>query len=314
MNLTKLFSRLKRSSGRKAPSQNAVLANPSILEAASIIKTAKKVAVLTGAGMSAESGITTFRAKEDGIWKAFDPSEVATPDAFKKNPHKVLAWHQSMREICKNAEPNAGHYAIAQMQSLFPEVIVITQNIDGLHQRAGSKFVLELHGHLFRMKGFCDSVMHEQGTVVHCPVCRGCTSPRIIWRPEHKDSIIEFTEILPDEVPRCPHCSGPLRPDVVWFNEGLDPYTLDAAWNIADGCDVLLVIGTSLRVQPVAGIPWRAAYKGVKVIEINPEPADATGFWTIRIQKTAAEALPELVLALTTPLKKIGHKEAIHRR
>lgn len=298
MKLSNLFSRLKLSLPRQRPGQKSVQSNAGIVEAANILKTAQKVAVLTGAGMSAESGIATFRAKEDGMWKAFDPSEVATPEGFKKDPLKVLAWHQAMRKTCQEAEPNAGHHAIARMQELFPELIVITQNIDGLHQRAGSKFVLELHGHLFRMKGFCDSATHQQGTSVHCPVCRGCTSPRIIWRPEHKDAIVEFTEIPTNEVPRCPHCSGPLRPDVVWFNEGLDPYVLDAAWNIADGCDVLLVIGTSLQVQPVSGIPWRAAYKGVKVIEVNPEPAEATGFWSVRIQGSAAEVLPQLVKSI----------------
>lgn len=295
MNPSKLLSSLKRSFSRTVQNQTTLPASPAILEAANILRTAKKVAVLTGAGMSAESGIATFRAKEDGVWKQFDPSEVATPEAFKKDPNKVLAWHQAMRVTCQDAEPNAGHHAIAQMQELFPEVIVITQNIDGLHQRAGSKFVLELHGHLFRMKGFCDAEMHAPGTPIHCPVCRGCTSPRIIWQPEHKDAIVEFTEIRPGEVPRCPHCSGPLRPDVVWFNEGLDPYVLDAAWNIADGCDVLFVIGTSLQVQPVSGIPWRAAYKGVKVIEINPEPAEVTGFWSVRIQGNAADVMPQLL-------------------
>lgn len=295
MNPSKLFSKLKRPFRRAVKNQTTLQVSPAILEAASILRTAKKVAVLTGAGMSAESGIATFRAKEGGVWHQFDPSEVATPEAFKKDPRKVLAWHQAMRVTCQDAEPNAGHHAIARMQELFPEVIVITQNIDGLHQRAGSKFVLELHGHLFRMKGFCDTAMHESGTHVHCPVCRGCTSPRIIWQPEHREAIVEFTEIPPSEMPRCPHCSGPLRPDVVWFNEGLDPYVLDAAWNIADGCDVLLVIGTSLQVQPVSGIPWRAAYKGVRVIEINPEPAEASGFWSVRIQGSAAEVLPLLL-------------------
>jgi len=295
MNMSKLFSRLKRTFYRTIRSQATLQVSPAILEAASVLRIAKKVAVLTGAGMSAESGIATFRAKEGGLWKQFDPSDVATPEAFKKDPHKVLAWHQAMLLTCLDAEPNAGHHAIARMQGLFPEVVIITQNIDGLHQRAGSKFVLELHGHLFRMKGFCDAAMHESATPVHCPVCRGCTSPRIIWQPEHKDTIVEITGIRLGEVPRCPHCSGPLRPDVVWFNEGLDPYVLDADWNIADGCDVLLVIGTSLQVQPVSGIPWRAAYKGVKVIEINPEPAEATGFWSVRIQGSAAEALPLLL-------------------
>jgi NAD-dependent deacetylase len=268
---------------------------PEWKETAKTIATAKKVAVLTGAGMSAESGIATFRAKEGGVWKQFNPSEVATPTAFKTNPHKVLAWHQSMRSICQRAEPNAGHYAITNLQALVPEVIVITQNIDGLHQRAGSKYVLEMHGHLFRMKGFCDADIHEQGTPVHCPVCRGCTRSRESWKPEYREAIVEFTEILPGEVPLCPHCSGALRPDIVWFNEGLDPYVLDAAWNIADGCDVLLVIGASLQVQPVSGIPWRAAYKGVKVIEINPEPAEVSGFWSARIQSSAAVALPLLL-------------------
>jgi NAD-dependent deacetylase len=270
-----------------------------IKAAADLIRGAQRVVVLTGAGMSAESGIATFRAKVGGVWQQFDPSEVATPQAFKNNPLRVLEWHQSMRKICRGAQPNAGHHAIAQMQDLFPEVIVLTQNIDNLHQRAGNKFVLELHGNLFRMKGFCDPAEHGPNrSTIHCPVCRGCTSPPVIWQPVHREAIVEFTEIVDGEVASCPHCGGPLRPDIVWFNEALDPYALDVAWRMADECDVMLVVGASLQVQPASGIPWRSAYKGVKVIEINPEPADATGFWTMRIPEKAAVALPQLVLAL----------------
>ncbi len=303
MSPTKFLTLLRSSFSRPKATPSAIETGPEWYVAAKILSSAKKIAVLTGAGISAESGITTFRAKENGVWKQFDPSEVATPAAFKRNPQKVLAWHQSMRSICQNAEPNPGHHAVAKLQTMFPEVIVITQNIDGLHQRAGSKFVLEMHGNLFRMKGFCDPEMHEKCMDIHCPVCLGCSSSRENWRPEYRNAIVEFTEILPGEVPQCPHCFGPLRPDVVWFNEGLDPYVLDAAWNVADGCDVLLVIGTSLQVQPVAGIPWRAAYKGVKVIEINQEPADMCGFWSVRIQSNAAEALPLLLKLIDEELE-----------
>ena len=155
--------------------------SPEIKAVAEIVRGAKSLTVLTGAGMSAESGIATFRAKVDGIWQQFDPSEVAMPKAFKNNPLRVLEWHQSMRKVCRGALPNAGHHAIAQMQDLFPEVIVLTQNIDNLHQRAGSKFVLPLHGDLFRMKGFCDPEQHAPNrTTVHCPVCRGCTDRKSV--------------------------------------------------------------------------------------------------------------------------------------
>ena len=298
MSTSKFFQRLKAFFPESSVTQSSTNCEPDWEEAVKLLANARKVAVLTGAGMSAESGIATFRAKENGVWKNFDPYEVATPSAFKKDPLKVLEWHQSMRSICQNAEPNAGHYAIAKMQEMFPEVIVLTQNIDSLHQRAGSKFVLELHGQLFRMKGFCDREMHDQGTTVHCPVCHGCSNPREKWNPKFRDSIVEFSEIVMGDVPRCPHCSGALRPDIVWFDESLDPYVLDAAWNIADGCDVLLVIGASLQVHPVSGMPWRAAYKGVKVIEINPEPAEATGFWSARIKLPAAVALPLLLKSI----------------
>ena len=145
MKPTKIFRRLRMLLSSSSAIPSSIELGPEWKEAAKSIATAKKVAVLTGAGMSAESGIATFRAKEGGVWKQFNPSEVATPMAFKTNPHKVLAWHQSMRSICQSAEPNAGHYAIANLQALVPEVIVITQNIDGLHQRAGSKYVLEMH-------------------------------------------------------------------------------------------------------------------------------------------------------------------------
>lgn len=293
------LSRLKNWRAASTAASEGGKLSPEIKAASEILRGAKRLAVLTGAGMSAESGIATFRAKVGGIWQQFDPSEVATPKAFKGNPLRVLEWHQSMRKDCLDAQPNAGHRAIAKMQDIFPEVIVLTQNIDNLHQRAGSKFVLPLHGDLFRMKGFCDPDLHGQNrTTVHCPVCRGCTCPPMMWRPEHRDAVVEFTEIVDGEVAPCPHCGGPLRPDIVWFDEPLDPYVLDAAWRIADECDVMLVVGASLQVQPAAGIPWRAAYRGAKVIEINPDPAEATGFWTMRIPETAATALPELLLAL----------------
>lgn len=295
MNLNKLLSLFKMGPDRVANPSDHASTLSELIEAAELLRNAERVAVLTGAGVSAESGIATFRSKKNGIWTAFDPAEVATPAAFKRNPHKVLAWHQSMREICQKAEPNAGHYAIAEMQTIFPEVIVLTQNIDGLHQRAGSNFVLELHGDLFRMKGFCDPDLHSQERPLHCPVCKGCTRPREHWNPEFRETIVEFVPISSDIAPTCPHCGGALRPDIVWFDEPLDPYVLDAAWNIAEGCDVLLVVGASLQVQPAAGIPWRAAYKGVKVIEINPEPAEVTGFWAARVKLPGALALPNLV-------------------
>ena len=270
-----------------------------VQEAVSIFRNAKTIAVLTGAGISAESGLPTFRAKVGGIWQQFDAKEVATPAAFKRNPKKVLDWHESMRKACSQSKPNEGHRAISRLQGLFPEVFVITQNVDGLHQRAGSKCVLEVHGDIFRMKGFCDPEMHGEGKQPnHCPVCRGCTSPREQWRSEHRDVIVEFTEVADDVMPICPHCKGPLRHDIVWFDEPLDPYVLDAAWRIADECDVMLVVGASLQVQPMAGLPWRAGYRGAKVVEINPHPAESSGFWSLRIQQSAAVILPQIVSAL----------------
>lgn len=274
-----------------------------IQEAVSLLKSARTVAVLSGAGISVESGLATFRAKVGGIWQQFDASEVATPSAFKRNPGKVLEWHQSMRENCRMAEPNAGHAALAALQDLFPEVFVVTQNIDGLHQRAGSQYVLEVHGNIFRMKGFCDPDQHsEEKKLQHCPVCRGCTAPPEQWNPAQRQAIVEFTEAKDGVMPTCPHCGGPLRHDIVWFDEPLDPYVLDAAWRIADECDVMLVIGASLQVQPMAGLPWRAAYRGAKVIEINPHPAESSGYWALRIQEPATVAVPQLVSALSVAL------------
>lgn len=292
----KFFTRLNISRHRSRSPEVTDEVAPEMRFAAEQLRKAKKIVVLSGAGMSAESGIATFRSKVGGLWQQFDPSEVATPAGFKKNPLRVLEWHQSMRDACLKAKPNAGHLAIAEMEKQFPEVIVITQNIDQLHQRAGSRFVLEIHGRLFQMKGFCDPEIHAAGKrPIHCPVCHGCTSDRSNWRPEHKNAIVELTEITIGQIPRCPHCLGPLRPDVIWFNEGLDPYVLDAAWRIADECDVMLVVGASLQVQPAAGLPFRAAYRGATVIEINPEPAEATGFWSVRIRELAATAIPELL-------------------
>ena len=118
----------------------------------------------------------------------------------------------------------------------------------------------------------------------------------------YRAAIVEFTEVNDGVVPTCPHCGGALRHDVVWFDEPLDPYVLDAAWRIADECDVMLVIGASLQVQPMAGLPWRAAYRGAKVIEINPNPADSSGYWALRIQEPATVAVPQLVSALSAAL------------
>ena len=191
-------------------------------ELVSLLKVASRVTVLTGAGISQESGLPTFRDAQVGLWAQYQPEELATPEAFAKNPKLVWDWYALRREMAKTAQPNPGHYALAEMARQVPHFNLITQNVDSLHQRAGSVEVLELHGSLGR---------------VRCAQCGAATSA---WKESE------------GEVPRCAACGGLLRPDVVWFGESLPRAQLEAAVGAARGCQVFLSIGTSGLVQPAA--------------------------------------------------------------
>jgi len=230
--------------------------------------TSERVAVLTGAGISAESGIPTFREAQTGLWAQYNPEELATPGAFRRNPRLVWEWYQWRRGLVAKAQPNPGHLALAVMEAQVADFTLITQNVDGLHQRAGSRNVLELHGNLTRDKCFE----------------RGC--------------VLEAGEQLAGSPPRCPHCGGYLRPDVVWFGESLPEEALHCALQASQNTQVFLSVGTSAIVHPAASLPEYALGVGAVVVEINPAETPLTQRATYVLQGPAGEVLPQLVRAV----------------
>jgi NAD-dependent deacetylase len=260
------------------------------------LRSCKKVVVFTGAGMSAESGIPTFRDAQTGLWAKFNPQEVASTQAFRRNPQLVWDWYVHRADFVKNAKPNAGHRTVAELQALLPEVTVVTQNIDNLHQKAGSIGVIELHGSLFRLKAFFDpeEIPDPNISQVICHVCDGYAVH------EHCDPYatredLAAIELKAGPVPRCPGCGCLLRPDIVWFGEPLDIDILEGAMQLADTCDLLICIGSSLEVQPAASIPYRAKLGKAVVIEINPEATHFSCEADVFVQGNAGEALPALI-------------------
>lgn len=260
------------------------------------LRACRKLVVFTGAGMSAESGIPTFRDAQTGLWARFNPAEVASTEAFRDNPQLVWDWYVHRAEFVRQAVANPGHRAVARLQDYVPEVTVITQNIDGLHQQAGSRSVLELHGSLHRLKAFVDpdEIFGGGREPVICPVCNGYALH------EHCDPYatredLAAIELKAGPVPGCPCCGALLRPDIVWFGEPLDIDILDSAMRAADQCDAMICIGSSLEVQPAASLPFRARRGTAVVIEINPEPThlsfDADAF----LKGNAAELMPALL-------------------
>ena len=205
----------------------------------SALRAAHRVAVLTGAGISAESGIPTFRDALTGLWANFRAEDLATPDAFRRDPDLVWHWYRSRRQRLREVEPNPGHRALAALAGKVPELTLVTQNVDGLHARAGSRDVIELHGNITRVKCFDEDLPVDDWT----------------------DG---------EAVPRCPRCGGLLRPDVVWFGEMLPPRALERARAAAEACQVFLSVGTSNLVEPAASLPWQAASRGAMVLIVNP--------------------------------------------
>ena len=256
----------------------------------------RKLVIFTGAGMSAESGIPTFRDRLTGLWAHTDPMEIATPWAFRGNPQRVWDWHVHLADAVRAAAPNAGHRAVADLERCGVEVTVVTQNIDNLHQRAGSSRVVELHGNLLRLKSFVDeeAAFAAEVAPVICPVCDGYA----VWDacdPYAGREDLQAIELCAGPVPRCPGCGALLRPDVVWFGEPLAPDALDAAWAAIEACDLLIAVGASLEVEPAASLPWRALHKGAQVIEINPSPTALAGHCHQSIAGSAADVLPSLL-------------------
>ena len=229
---------------------------------------AGRILVLTGAGVSAESGIPTFRQAQSGLWAKYDPMALASPEGFESDPATVWRWYQWRRELVSRAEPNPGHVALARLQEIRPGLVLVTQNVDGLHQAAGAGEVLELHGNLTR------SICSRTGRVIDAE-----------WLETHAES----------EPPPSPHhARGLARPDVVWFGETLDVDTLEAAFSAARECQLCLVAGTAGAVEPAASLPRVAAASGAAVADINPEASGISHLADWHLEGTSAEWLPRL--------------------
>ena len=258
------------------------------------LRQAESIAVFTGAGVSAESGITTFRDGLKGLWAKFNPIDVASPAAFKANPQLVWDFYVDRADAVRKAVPNAGHRAIAQLATI-KKVTVITQNVDGLHQRAGSQGILELHGNLFRLKPFQDeeAAFADGRSPIICPVCDGYAAPEEV-DPYTTREDFQAIELLSGEVPRCPGCAALLRPDVTWFGEMLDPQVLSGAIEAVDTCDVMICIGSSLEVEPAASMPFHAIAQGALVVEVNLQPV-LTNIAHLCLAGSASTILPALL-------------------
>jgi NAD-dependent deacetylase len=234
-------------------------------QARALLSAARRVAVLTGAGISAESGIPTFRDAMTGLWSQFRPEDLATPDAFAANPKMVWEWYAWRRELVAKAAPNAGHAALAALERRTLHFALITQNVDGLHARAGSRNVIELHGNIMEDRCFAEG------------------------------RVLAPADELPGTPPRCARCGAPVRPGVVWFGEALPAQALEDAFAEARGCDVFLSIGTSTVVEPAASLPFAALEAGAAVIEVNPARTPLSARATIVLAGAAGDVLPRLV-------------------
>jgi NAD-dependent deacetylase len=223
----------------------------------------RSVAVLTGAGISAESGVPTFRG-EGGLWRTYRAEELATPQAFHRDPGLVWEWYAWRRGLIGACQPNAAHRTLAEMESHFHDFVLITQNVDGLHWLAGSRNIVELHGNIWGMR-----------------CTRGC---RPNW--------VDRSDPLPEIPPRCSACGALARPDVVWFGESLPSEALDGAYAAAQRCQMMLVVGTSAVVQPAASLPLVALQGGAHVVEFNPQPTPLSPVVDETIREPAAVGLP----------------------
>ncbi len=235
-----------------------------IAEAVQLLRGARAVAVLTGAGVSAESGVPTFRG-EGGLWHQFRAEDLAPPQAFARDPRLVWEWYDWRRQKIAACRPNPAHHALAALESQAGEFLLITQNIDDLHRKAGSRRLVELHGNIWRVRCVAE------GTVLEQPDVPLRTIP-----------------------PRCA-CGSLLRPDIVWFGEMLPAEALERAFRAAETCDVFLVVGTSALVQPAASLPMLARQHGAAVIEVNPEPTPISHLVDVSLQGKAGEILPALL-------------------
>ena len=241
---------------------------PSIPESLSTtLRSARNVAVLTGSGISAESGVPTFRDAQTGLWAHYEPEELATPEAFERDPRLVWEWYAWRRELVQRAVPNPGHEALAELERRVPSFVLLTQNVDGLHRRADSQNVVELHGNIMRSK---------------------CSVEGVFVEPREDD---------PEVPPSCLGCGAFLRPDVVWFGEALPAEALEAAYGAARECDVFFSIGTSGLVQPAASLAFDALRCGAVIVEINPNETPLNRHADYVLRGGAGDVLPALVRA-----------------
>lgn len=238
-----------------------------------LARNASRVAVLTGAGMSAESGIPTFRDAQTGLWSNFEPAALASPEGWARDSDLVWGWYQWRTELVRRAKPNSGHIALTTWQQR-AHLDIATQNVDDLHERAGSTVISHVHGSLFD------------------PRCSECGV--------HSEPAYEPTDEQSERVPPppCPECGGPMRPGAVWFGEPLPESEWTSAVNAVESADLVLVVGTSGAVFPFAGLPAMARSCGATVVEINPVETEISDIADHRWRTTAAVGLPALVQAL----------------
>lgn len=234
------------------------------------LSSAENVVVLTGSGISAESGVPTFRDAQSGLWAEYDPLDLATPEAFQRNPQLVWQWYEWRRQLINKAKPNPAHTALVHLEQLVSNIYLITQNVDGLHRRAGSHSVIELHGNILQTKCNVEGRMVEK------------------WVDDGR---------LP---PRCPDCDGLLRPDVVWFGEALPYEALTAAIDAASNCDLFFSVGTSSLIQPAATLADYAIQNGAFIVEVNLATTPLTSSANVVLSGPAGQIIPEMV-ALTFP-------------
>lgn len=244
----------------------------SMQAAADLLRQARRIAVLTGAGVSKESGVPTFRDAHDGLWAQYDPQQLATPEAFRRDPKLVWDWYTYRRQMVSAAEPNPGHHALAALEKRFPDTRIITQNVDDLHERAGSTAVIHLHGNIARSK--CST--NCQATPTYIDISQ------IEWKADAGP-------------PPCPHCGSHVRPDVVWFGEMLPERALSEAMAISADCDVMLVVGTSGLVTPAASLPGYARDHGARIIEVNPDYTMITRVADLKLDGPSGEILPQVL-------------------
>jgi NAD-dependent deacetylase len=235
------------------------------------LRGAQRVVALTGSGISAESGVPTFREGQTGLWERYDPQQLATPEAFERNPGLVWEWYEWRRSLITEAEPNPGHLALAEFERWVPSFTLVTQNVDGLHGRAGSRDAIELHGNILRAR---------------------CPAEEIVLEPDQTGAI----------PPLCPNCGAPLRPDVVWFGETPPSAALEAASEAARGCALFLSIGTSSLVYPAAALPYEALENGAIIVEVNPAETSLTPHVDYALRGGSARVLPELLRKAFLPL------------